>query len=159
MGKKVSDSPKVSAPRERKPYSRERIEAEAAKSYARNGLGGLSADARALDKKALRPTVAILAGVYWRLEGETSERSELAKIRNAKTPNGRRSALVAARRSGVRFEILAGSLGAALGRKVSVAEIRTLLAAGGVDPDASYTGRGTRRSRAGEATRTEERSA
>lgn len=140
-------------------YSREKVEAEAAKLYARNGLGGLSADARSLDSRAGRPTLAILAKVYWRLEGATADRAELAKIRNAKTPNGRRSALVAARKSGVRFEILAGSLGSALGRSVSVSEIRRLLSDGGLDPDASYTGRGTRKSRSGEATRTVEKTA
>jgi hypothetical protein len=43
-----------------------------------------------------------------------------------------------------RYETLAASASAALGRPVSEAAVRALYAKGGGDPDASYTGRGTR---------------
>lgn len=138
-----------------KPYSRERIEREAEALYRTTEggrLANLSADARALSKRARRETVSILAGVYWRLAGE-------ADPIPGKSPTARRNALVRRRASGVRFEILAGSLGASLGRRVSVSEIRRLLSEGGLDPDTSYSGRGTRKSRAGEATRTVEKTA
>jgi hypothetical protein len=147
-------TPSKKAPRKSEPkvYSRERVESEARKLYARNGLAGLSADARALDLRAGRPTLAILAKVYWNEEGA----KDPAKGKSAKA---RANDLARRRKSGVRFEILAGSLAAALGRPVSVTEIRRVLESAGVDPDRSYTGRGTRKSRAGEATRTEEKSA
>lgn len=105
---------------------------------------------RVLDRKAGRPTIGLVSPVYWSLAGE---RTPLL----AKTPKGRISELAKRRASGVRFEVLAASYGAAVGRKVSVSETKDALRASGkptADPETSYSGRGTRKSAAGEAART-----
>lgn len=108
--------------------------------------------ARRLGAKAGRAVEGLVYPVYWRLAGE-------ADPIPGKTLAARRNALAKRRASGVRFEVLAASYGAnpAVSRTVSVAEVRRLLAEAGTDPDRSYVGRGTRSSRAGEATRTETR--
>lgn len=129
----------------RKPKTAEAVRKLAAVEYAAGTP--LPEAIRKLDRKAGRPTIGLVSPVYWRLAGS-------ADPIPGKTPKARRSALVRRRKSGVRFEVLAASLGTALGRNVPVAEVKRLLADGGLDPETSYAGRGTRKSAAGEAART-----
>lgn len=142
----MSKSPKNPAEkRAPRVLSAERIRSLAAAEFAAGT--SLPEAYRRIDKKAKRPTVALVANVYWRLTGEASPIE-------GKTPRARVAALVRRRKAGVRFEVLAASYGAAVGRPSNVAEVKRLLASGGLDPETSYSGRGTRRSAAGEAART-----
>lgn len=85
--------------------------------------------------------------VYYRLAG-LARPIALPKGSKAETADGKPSAALASavrarRDEGVRWETLAASTEALLGRKVSISETKTLYARKG-DLDASYTGRGTR---------------
>lgn len=131
-------------PGTKKVLSAERIRAEAAKLYAA-GVS-LPEAIRKLDAKSGRPTIGLASPVYWRLAGS-------ADPIPGKSEKARNAALARRRKSGVRFEVLAASLSVAVGRAVSVAEVKTRLRASGLDPDTSYAGRGTRKSPAGEAAR------
>ena len=113
-------------------------------------LAKLAEDSRALSAKAGRgDVIGLVAPVYWRLAGE-------ADPIPGKTPKARRNALRKRREAGTRFEILQASYGAALGRTkpASRSEVEDALREAGLDPETSYTGRGTKRSAAGEAART-----
>jgi hypothetical protein len=125
-------------------WSAERVRTAASKLYA-SGVP-LPEAVRKLDKSSGRPTIGLVSPVYWRAIG-------LASPIEGKTEKSRNAALARRRASGVRFEVLAASLGATIGRNVAVAEVKKRLANSGLDPDTSYTGRGTRKSQAGEATR------
>jgi hypothetical protein len=127
-------------------YSAKRIRSEAAREFAKGTP--LPEAIRRIDRRANRPTIGLVSPVYWALTGAANPipgKSE--KVRNA--------ALAKRRASGVRFEVLAASLSASLGRPVGKAEVLARLVSAGTDPDATYTGRGTRKSGSGEATRRE----
>lgn len=84
--------------------------------------------------------------VYFRLAGLDSPLTDAKGAplaADAKTPT-LRAAVRRRRDSGVRWETLAASIEATIGRTVSVAEARGLYAKAGGDLDASYVGRGTR---------------
>jgi len=129
------------------------IKKAAAKAAAKY-LDGGKADAklapakvsRALAAKVGRAVEGLVYPVYWREEGA---RDPIP----GKTPKARANALVRRAKLGVRFEILAASYGAALGRAVGVAEVKRVLREAGYDPDTRYAGRGTRSSALGEGTR------
>jgi len=95
---------------------------------------------RRIDVRANRPTIGLVSPVYWRLDGEASPLGTNGAGETVAL--GRKVA--ARRKSGVRWEVLAYSLSAGLGRKVSTADAKRLAAKGGLDLAASYTGRGTR---------------
>lgn len=82
--------------------------------------------------------------IYYRLAGLATP----LEVAPAKTEKGAAANLAKAirkrRDSGVRWETVAASAEATLGRRVSVAETKRLYAKGGGDLDASYAGRGTR---------------
>lgn len=78
--------------------------------------------------------------VYFRLAGLANPLPKTA----ASSPAKLAAAVRARRDSGVRWETVAASAEATLGRKVSVPETKTLYAKGNGDLDASYVGRGTR---------------
>jgi len=88
--------------------------------------------------------VPVVAAVYYE---ENGKRAPLSFARGKATPAAIRSAVAKARDAGGRlgrWEVLAVRLGVALGRPVSVSEVRALYVATGKDLDSSYTGRGTR---------------
>jgi hypothetical protein len=124
--------------------SAEKIRTLAAAEY-RKGTP-LPAAIRKIDGKANRPTIGLVSPVYWTLEGAASPIA-------GKTEKARNNDLARRRKSGVRFEILAASLAVSVGRKVGKAEVLARLVSAGLEPDESYTGRGTRKSGSGEATR------
>jgi hypothetical protein len=128
----------------RSTYTAERIRSEAAKEFAKETP--LPEAVRKIDAKAGRPSIALVSDVYWRLRGEANPVS-------AKTAKGIATEVSKRRLAGERYEVLRYALGARLGRSVSRAEIDSLLSAKGLDSDETYTGRGTRKSRSGEATR------
>ena len=84
--------------------------------------------------------------VYYRLAGLARPLSDAKGKPLAKTakPAAIRAAVRRRRDEGVRWETLAASAEATLGRKVSVPEAKALYAKAGGDLDASYAGRGTR---------------
>jgi hypothetical protein len=89
--------------------------------------------------------------VYYRLLGEATpltraNGSPLLDAKGKATTSVVRSAVRRRRDEGVRWNVLAASLGAALGlgSPVSDAEAKRLYAAAGGDLEASYVGRGTR---------------
>lgn len=101
-------------------------------------------DARRAVAKKLGGTASLYLGtvdpVYFRLAGLDSPLPATA----AKSARGLATAIRKRRDSGVRWETVAASAEATIGRKVSVAEAKTLYAKGGGDLDSSYAGRGTR---------------
>lgn len=125
----------------------EAIRARAEEEYAAGTA--LPEAIRKLDAEANRPTIALVSRVYWRAKGLADP------IRAKGEGKAFDAALAKRRKSGIRFEVLAASAEATLGRPVSTEEVRKRLDRAGLAPDASYTGRGTRRSRSGEATRVE----
>jgi hypothetical protein len=127
-------------------YSAKRVRSEAAREYAKGT--DLPEAIRRIDRRAGRPTIGLVSPVYWSLKGA-------ADPIPGKTEKTRNAALAKRRDAGVRFEVLAASLAAALGRPVGKAEVLARLVAAGTDPDSTYTGRGTRKSGSGEATRRE----
>lgn len=116
-------------------WTSDRVRSEAAKLYAAGT--SLPEAIKKLDVRANRPTIGLVSPVYWRLAGEADP------IR-AKGTKALASAVRRRRESGVRWEVLAASLSAGLGRKVSTADAKSLAARGGLDLAGSYTGRGTR---------------
>jgi hypothetical protein len=125
-------------------YTAERIRSEAAKEFAKGTP--LPEAIRKIDARGKRPSIALVSDVYWRLRGE-------ANPVVAKTAKGIATEVAKRRLAGERYEVLRYALAARLGRSVARAEIDSLLAAKDLDSDATYTGRGTRKSRSGEATR------
>lgn len=90
-------------------------------------------------------------GVYFRLAGLDAPlvRGDGTPILAGEKIDARtlRTAVARRRRLGgslARWESLAASTEASIGRRVSVSEARSLAEAGGIDLDSSYTGRGTR---------------
>jgi hypothetical protein len=143
----MSNEAKTRAPRK---WTADRVRGEAAKEYAKGTP--LPEAIRRIDNRAKRPTIALVSPVYWRLAGESDPIP-------GKNDRARNAALRKRRNAGTRFEVLAASLAVALGRSVAKAEVLDRLRKAGLDPDASYTGRGTRKSPAGEAARVERGSA
>lgn len=85
--------------------------------------------------------------IYFRLAGLASPLPALPKSARPGTAAyaAALASRVAARRdAGVRWETVAASTEATIGRRVSVAEAKALYRAAGRDPFASYVGRGTR---------------
>jgi hypothetical protein len=78
--------------------------------------------------------------VYFRLAGLANPLPETA----AKSARSLAVAIRKRRDSGVRWETVAASAEATLGRRVSVAEAKGLYSKGGGDLESSYAGRGTR---------------
>lgn len=119
----------------------EKIRRIASDEYAK---GTTLPDARRAAAKKLGGTAASYLGtvdpVYFRLAG-------LADPLPASAAKSARSLAVAIRKrrdAGVRWETVAASAEATLGRKVSTVETKALYAKGGGDLDSSYAGRGTR---------------
>jgi hypothetical protein len=85
--------------------------------------------------------------VYYRLAGLANPLSDPKGSPLSATPSAvsLRTAVRRRRDAGVRWETLAASTEATLGRPVSVREAKALYAKGGGDREASYVGRGTRR--------------
>jgi hypothetical protein len=85
--------------------------------------------------------------VYYRLAGLATPLTDGKGKPLGATPTVSvlRSAVRRRRDSGVRWETLAASAEASLGRTVSKREVLGLYVAAGGDPEASYVGRGTRR--------------
>jgi hypothetical protein len=87
--------------------------------------------------------VGLVADVYY---AENGRRSPLPASA-AKGPKSLAREVARRRRAGGRlgrWEVVAYSAEAAIGRPVALSAVRALAKAGGVDLDASYTGRGTR---------------
>ena len=88
--------------------------------------------------------VPVVAAVYY---AENGSRSPI-RFRAAKPSEKAIASAVAKRRNAGgrlgRWEVVAASLSAGLGRPVSVAAVRAFAKIGGVSETASYTGRGTR---------------
>ena len=101
-------------------------------------------DARRVVAKALGGAPSLYLGtvdpVFFRLAGLANPLPASA----AKSARGLAVAIRRRRDEGVRWETVAASAEATLGRRVSVAEAKTLYAKGGGDLEASYAGRGTR---------------
>jgi hypothetical protein len=101
-------------------------------------------NARRVAAKKLGGTASLYLGtvdpVYFRLAGLDTPLPATA----AKSARGLATAIRKRRDSGVRWETVAASAEATLGRKVSVSEAKLLYAKGGGDLDSSYAGRGTR---------------
>lgn len=101
-------------------------------------------DARRAVAKKLGGTASLYLGtvdpVYFRLAGLANPLPASA----AKSPRGLAVAIRKRRDVGVRWETVAASAEAAIGRKVSVPEAKLLYSKGGGDLDTSYAGRGTR---------------
>jgi hypothetical protein len=88
--------------------------------------------------------VPVVAAVYYE---ENGKRAPLSFSRGKATPAAVRSAVRKRRDAGGRlgrWEVVAVSLGVAIGRPVSVATVRALYSDAGGNLDESYTGRGTR---------------
>lgn len=81
--------------------------------------------------------------IYYRLVGLASPLLD-AKGNAPKNPAGLRAAVRRRRDSGVRWEVLAGSIEATTGAKVSKTDAKAIYSKAGGDLDASYAGRGTR---------------
>lgn len=83
---------------------------------------------------------------YYRLVGLDAPLSDAKGKPLSATPTASalRSSIRRRRDAGTRWEVLAASTEATLGRKVSIPEAKALYAKGGGDLDASYVGRGTR---------------
>lgn len=101
-------------------------------------------DARRIVAKKLGGTASLYLGtvdpVYFRLAGLANPLpAAAAKSARSLATNVRKR-----RDAGVRWETVAASAEATLGRKVSVSEAKLLYAKGGGDLDVSYVGRGTR---------------
>lgn len=87
--------------------------------------------------------VALVAGVFY---AENGARSPISFGKNP-TPKGIATEIRKRRDAGGRlgrWEVVAASASAGLGRPVSVSAVRAFYSNGGGDLDASYTGRGTR---------------
>ena len=137
-------TPKEIARLARVEYARD--EADATKVYPYSPARATAKIARRKDAPRTG-LVGKVAEVYYE---ENGVRSPLAFPRGKDTPADIASA-VAKRRKALgrlgRWDVIAYSLGAALGtpgKKVSLPTIREYAEKGGVDLDASYTGRGTR---------------
>jgi hypothetical protein len=125
----------------------EKAKAGLAREYAK---GTPLAKARKIVAKRLgeNPDGRSLLGfdsVYFRLAGLDAPLTK-ADGSALVSPDARalRAATKRRRDAGVRWETLAASIEATIGRAVSVSEARALYAKAGGDLDASYTGRGTR---------------
>ena len=81
--------------------------------------------------------------IYYRLSGLSSPLPLSGKTAKARATSLAKNA-AKRRGEGARWEVLAGSIEAAIGRRVSVREAKALAASGGTDLAASYVGRGTR---------------
>lgn len=101
-------------------------------------------DARRAVAKKIGETASALYGtvdpVYFRLAGLADPLPATA----AKSARSLATAVRKRRDAGVRWETVAASAEATLGRRVSETEAKALYAKGGGDLDASYAGRGTR---------------
>lgn len=106
--------------------------------------GSTLPDARRAVAKELGGLPSLYLGtvdpIYFRLAGLATPLPASAK----KSPSALASAVRVRRDSGVRWETVAASAEATIGRRVSVAEAKTLYAKTGADLDSSYVGRGTR---------------
>lgn len=89
--------------------------------------------------------------VYYRADGLANPLTDgkgnvlLATPEKPLAPATLRSAVRRRRDSGVRWNVLAASIEASIGRRVSEAEAKALYAKAGGDLDSSYVGRGTRK--------------
>lgn len=128
---------------------------EARADYLRRGVAALYGAGVALP--ATRKLLAVALGdpasgtsllgtvdpIYYRLVGLASPLAI-----SGKTPKGRATSLAKAaakrRNDGVRWEVLAASIEAATGTRISIPVAKALASEGGVDLAASYVGRGTR---------------
>lgn len=129
----------------RKILSLDAVRALAASAYAALGggdaaLAKLAPTIREISAKANRPATAPVAAEFYRLAGTDTPLPASA----AKGPKSLAKAVAKRRDAGIRWEIVAASASATLGRRVGVAEAKELYRAAGKDLAASYTGRGTR---------------
>jgi len=134
-------TPKEIARLARVEYARD--EADATKVYPYSPARATAKIARRKDAPRTG-LVGKVAEVYYE---ENGVRSPLAFPRGKATPAAIASAVAKRRNAGGRlgrWEVIAASLSAGLGRPVSVAAVRAFAKLGGVSETASYTGRGTR---------------
>jgi hypothetical protein len=127
-------------------WSGTEIREAAAKLYAATYDGSPLSPApavKAISEKAGRDSLSIVSAVYFRMNGEMNPLPATA----ANSARSLRSAVRKRRDGGGtlgRWESVAASAAATLGRPVSEKEAKDLYSKGGGNLDASYTGRGTR---------------